>query len=134
MGPYMMYGLIGFLVCVVASRLLAERGLAKLTAEQKANLVDRFSNQRKYSMVPLVVLLVAFFAGVKAMPEQAPLLVNLLLALVVIYVLGSGVMGYRALKGMKCPPEYIRNYLAARTLSTAGMLVFLFSMLTGRTI
>jgi hypothetical protein len=133
MGPYMMYGLIGFLVCIAASRLLAERGLAKLTVEEKALLIDRFSNQRKYSMVPLIIMLAAFFGALKLTPEQTPLLVNALLVLSVLYVLASGALGYRTLKAMNCPPEYIGNYLAARTLSTVGMVIFFVSLFLGRT-
>jgi len=131
MGPYSIYGLVVFLLCIIGSRFLAEKGLARLSPEQKVELLSRFAGQRKYGLLPLVGLLVAFFVAMRLFPEHSFMLVVALLVHTVVYTLGVSIMGYRSLAAMDCPRFYIRTYLGARIVSTLGMILLFLSIVVG---
>jgi len=56
-----MSGLIVLLVAIVVSRMLSERGYRTLDADAKLRLMDGFSKTRSYSMIPLLVLIGAYW-------------------------------------------------------------------------
>lgn len=120
----MTIGVVVLLLAVFGGRLINERGMSVLTPEQKARFIDAFSTQRKYSLLPLiaVVLLSAAFPG--RLPIWA------LLSALVAYVVAISVLGVRKMRSIELPGSYIRSYTTSQAFQIGGLLVY-FALLQG---
>jgi hypothetical protein len=121
-----MLGVGVLLAAVFAGRLINERGMRVLNPEQKARFVDAFATERKYSMVPLLAVVVVFIAYPGRLPMWA-----LLLALLG-YVIAMSIFSVRKMRSIALPDSYVRAYTAARALQVGGLIVY-FGIVRGWT-
>ncbi len=119
----MTYGLIAFLVGIIASRFLAEKGYATLTGDEKTRLMDGFSQHRKYSLIPLAVIVILYMGAMQVVPHSHRELTWALLAGTVLYLVATTVWMQRRLRALDLPPAYVRTFLLARAISFVGVLV-----------
>lgn len=117
---------LAFAVAVVINRLLAEKALKLLSAEEKVKLLDSFSSSRVYSVVLMLIFVLAFFASSKAWPEYGTTLVWGLLVLLVLMSLGNGVFSYMKLRKLSIPKRYISNFLIRCIVYYGALSVLLF--------
>jgi hypothetical protein len=125
----MEYGLVAFLVAIVAARYLAERGFSTLDIEQKTRLVDGFTSHRKFSLVPIALFVVVYLGATRLFPDALRELTYAMFGITIIYVFGSGVWMARRLQSLEMSARYVRTFLWARALSTAGVLALFGAML-----
>ena len=127
----MEYGLVAFLVAIVAARYVAERGLAALSTEQKTRLVDGFASHRKFSLMPVALLVVLYLGATRLFPDALRELTYVVFGATLVYVLASSLWSQRRLRSLEMPGAYVRTFFWARALSTAGVLALFGAMLWG---
>jgi hypothetical protein len=117
-------GLLAFFAAFIAGRFIHERALRALTAEQKGQMMDAFSRQRQFSLVPLlaVVVLALVFPGL--IPFWA------LLPLLLLYIVGTLVYALRKMRTLELPQSYVRTYSTSQAVQFGGVL-FYFATLRG---
>ena len=67
--PYFIVGLMGLFAGIYAGRVIMERALRLLTAEDKLKLIDGFTNLRVFESIPLLLVL-ALMVGVLFLPHE----------------------------------------------------------------
>jgi len=127
----MTYGLIAFLVGIVASRYLSERGYSTLSDAEKTRLMDGFSQHRKYSLIPLVLYVLLYLGAVRLFPEHHRDLTHILLGGTVVYMTSTSIWMKRRLKALEIPPSYVKTFLWARGISFVAVLVMFGSFAWG---
>jgi hypothetical protein len=109
------------LAAIILSRLVSERALALLSAEQKGRLLEVTSPIRKYGL--LVVVAVFIFAVKK------PLLLSIGLLL---YLVGThAVIAFQA-KKLGLPAGYLKMYAASAGISLVGVVAYFVVLSYGR--
>ena len=132
MGTYGMIGVLAFVASFVASRFLSEKAYKLLTADDKVRLMDAFSGFRKYSLVPLLVLMGGFYLIVMKLPEYRMTAVIGLLVITVVYVAVMNLFNVKVLKALNLPGAFVRGFVLSRTLTMLGMLAMFASIFIGR--
>src|SRR2546422_66610 len=79
--------LVIFLVCVAVGRILSEKAMRLLSADEKVRLLDALSGLRAFSFIPLIVIVVLVFGMPRWLPDAASWLYLAGLALVLAYAL-----------------------------------------------
>jgi hypothetical protein len=113
------------LICMIASRMLAERAHRELSAEEKARMMDAFSGMRVWAFVPLVLIALAVVFGPMASWVWADLLPPAGIAAFAVYMGVLHVMVAQGLKRAGLPEGYRRRFLWSRHVSHAGLLLLL---------
>ncbi|MGK3959609.1 hypothetical protein WMF38_42015 [Sorangium sp. So ce118] len=127
-GTWQFAWLIVSLLLIVGSRVMNERALSALSASDKARLVDGFSKQRLYILVPVIALLIVNYAAIKLAPEHTMEISAAVIALTVALLIAGNVLAVRKLRSLGLPGSYIRKYLASRAVSLAAMLLLVGSV------
>ncbi len=122
--PY--FGLAVFAVSYILSRIINERGLKMLNAEEKARLIDGFSTYRVFSSVAVIVVLALLIVSERFL-KQLPPEYNLAFPLAILSVLFSlNFIGYKKLTTLNLPGQYLKIYLVSIFVQFFGIL-FLFA-------
>ncbi|XXY53115.1 hypothetical protein WME91_18470 [Sorangium sp. So ce269] len=127
-GTWQFAWLIVSLLLIVGSRVMNERALSALSASDKARLVDGFSKQRIYTLVPVIALLIVNYAAIKLAPERTTEIFAVVIALTVALLIAGNVIAMRKLRSLGLPGSYIRKYLASRAVSLVAMLLLVGSV------
>ncbi len=112
------------LAAVIAGRLINEHGMRALNQEQKARFVDAFATERKYSLLPLLAVIVVSVAYPGRFPMWALLLVLL------GYLVATSIFSVRKMRSIALPDSYVSAYTAARALQVGGLIVY-FAIIRG---
>ena len=126
----LLFGLLAFACAVVISRLLAEKALKRLSTEEKAKLLDSFSGHRIFSVVSMLIVVLAFFAASRAWPESSQSLVWGLLILMVVMSIGNGLFSYAKLRKLSAPKDYVANFLIRCVVYYCGLVILLYVLAT----
>jgi hypothetical protein len=124
----MVFAFLVFACAVVINRLLAEKALKRLSVEEKAKLLDSFSGNRVFSVVLMLIVVVAFFIVSKAWPDFGSTLVWGLLVLLLLMSIGNGLFSYLKLKKLSVPKQYISNFLIRCLVYYGALSLLLFIM------
>ncbi|XYH95315.1 hypothetical protein ACMHYB_47145 [Sorangium sp. So ce1128] len=127
-GTWQFAWLIVSLLLIVGSRVMSERALSALSASDKARLVDGFSKQRMYILVPVIALLVLNYAAIKLAPERTTEIFAAVIALTIALLIAGNFLALRKLRSLGLPGSYIRKYLAARAVSLVAMMLLVGSV------
>jgi hypothetical protein len=103
-----------FIVSLVISRLVSERGLAMLSTEQKGQIVEEMASFRKYGVVVLLVLVLLTFKTPALLVAGAFIFVTVRLALI-----------SRQTHRLSLPRGYLKFSAASTGLTLAGMCAYL---------
>jgi hypothetical protein len=123
-------GVLVFLGAMVINRVLAEKALRRLSTEEKARLLDSFSNHRIYSMVLLVILVLLYVIASKILPELRLKLAWGLFGLVILSSIVTTILSYVKLKSLAVPTHYVNNFLIRSCLHFAGLVFLVFTFVT----
>lgn len=118
-------GFVILLCCVTLSRVISEKGLRKLSAEQKVRLLDSFSKMRMYYTIPLIVLLGVFFFLEYQFKELSFYWFWGFMVLIIAFQLAMTYVIVKKLKSINMPLEYIRKAIFARWIIFAGLIVLI---------
>lgn len=113
-------GLVALFGAIIAGRVLSEKAMKQLNADQKVQLMDAFSGIRKYSLIPLVVILVGYLLMVNAKVLTGAWGHVIFLGGIVAYLLVSQIITYRRLRRLSLPEEYIRTFRFSQVIVLLG--------------
>ncbi len=116
-------------VCIVISRIMSEKGLKTLSPEQKVSLLDEFSNQRKYSFIPIILILIVYIVVVHFFPEQSVTLYLVFIFCLLAYLVIMNIVTSKKLKKLGLPKSCLKLYLASRFVYYFGLVIFLGSII-----
>lgn len=121
-------GVIIFLAITVYNRFITEKAMGMLSNEQKGELLNRFASVRKWNIVLLAGIILAFL-GLSEFTQmtQTPLMIGYFAALL-IYTVATGYISYQTQLKLDFPKEYfakIRITLLLRTISLIILVVAL---------
>ena len=120
----MMAGLIFMFGCTLVSRIMREKSLQLLTAEQKVQLVDSFSRSRVRNLAGLFgVVIIYFLASRLEMSVQITYLIALVIPMVGLLV-WSHIASVTKLRALSIPDAYIRTFHRAQLLTYVGLATF----------
>ncbi len=122
-------GVFVFLGVMIVNRILAEKALKPLTAEEKARLLDSFSGYRIYSMLILVVLAIGFFVASKAAADLRPTVTWGLFGFVIVWFIGTLVFSYAKLKRLNVARSYVNNFILRSGLQFVALVFLAFTFL-----
>ena len=125
-GPDPLFNFIFLIVAIVISRVIMERALRQLSADEKARLLDSFSGYRTWNLAAVLLLAVLYFAGMRYLPEWRLTWDLLFLASFLTAILAVSVFSYRKLKTLNLPTGYIRSYLFSLGIQYVGV-AFVFA-------
>jgi len=119
--------MIGFLVMMVtmlAARMINEKAMKKLSAEEKGLLVDGFASNRMWSMGLIILLIAGYFLVLRF--ELVNVFVGLVtyLVLLAVFITVQFVTADRKLKELGLPMDYMRSYRTSVLLRVGGMVLF----------
>jgi hypothetical protein len=121
-------------ILIIASRVLLERHLRNLTAEQKGVLIDEFAAQRMYSYVPMVVIFLASVGAMYAFPLSSQPILWATWAALGIYIVILSVASGRKLRSLKMPLPYIRAYVISRMIQVVALILIFVSFSVSRAV
>lgn len=122
--------LIVLIASIVVRRVLSERALKHLSSRQKAALVDAFSGQRAFGLVPPLVLLAVFFVVLKYTRISPSAVTIAYWIALLIYILFNFVYTQRTLKKLSLPTAYVQQFGIARSVQYVGLGVLFYSVFT----
>ncbi len=113
---------------LIASRIIQERALAKLSTEAKGRLVEAFAAHRMVALVPLAAIAALYFAMASLDVLTTKTLLALYIPLVLLFVAGSQLYVHRKLRTLGLDPGYRRAHAIGRGLGLLGVAVLLLAV------
>jgi hypothetical protein len=124
----LIFGFVVFAGAVVVNRLLSERALKQLSAEEKVRLLDSFSGNRVFYVIAMLILILAFFVGSKVWPELGATIVRAFVIVLALMSIGNGVFSYMKLKSLSAPKSYVSSFLVRSLVYYGALLLLLFTI------
>ena len=117
---------LGLIVAIIASRIVSENALKKLSNDEKGILLDSFSAYRLYNTVVILGLFVMYFAATNYFPQSYSILTLIFIVLFFIVSVTISVLSYKKLKSINMPEGYIKSFLMSMAIQYTGVwIVFL---------
>jgi uncharacterized membrane protein YhaH (DUF805 family) len=128
--PY--FGIAVFAVAYMISRIVAERALRRLSAEEQARLVSGFSGLRIFSAVIVLLFVFIFLAAENFFTDlSAGMRIGFPIAIFSLLLILSFIT-YKKLRDLKISESYIRTYLLSLVIQYLGLaILFLPNILQG---
>lgn len=117
-------GLVVFIASFIAARIINERALKKLEKEEAARLLKGFSRFRIYSLLGIVVIVVAYIAEPLFLPGRKYLTPPVLMGVLVAFLLMTSTIAFRKLKKLGMPDSYVNKHLLATFIQYTGIFIF----------
>ncbi len=119
-------GFAVFILCLIGSRIIAEKGIKVLTIEEKGKLVDSFSSMRAYNLIPIVLLVLVYYILLTKTSLNEELVngvywAGLLLYVVIIYILTN-----KKLVSLDLPSKYVKIFNISRIIQYIGIAILFF--------
>jgi hypothetical protein len=128
--PIFYVGIAGLFAGLIASRVLCERAVRLLSAQEKLTLLDNFSRLRAYGAIPLLLVAGIFFA-IASLPES--IMLPLYFggwALLAGYIAWQSLYVHKRLRELGISEAYRAAFTRAQWCSRAGFIA-LFACMTG---
>ncbi len=117
------FSFIGLIVAIIASRILSERAIKKLSNDEKGRLLDSFSGYRLYNTIVILGLFVVYFVATNYYPQNYSVLTLILIVLFFTVSITITVLSYSKLKSIDMPVSYINNFLLSMAIQYAGIVI-----------
>ncbi|QDV46755.1 hypothetical protein Enr13x_66640 [Stieleria neptunia] len=121
-------GFIALIFAIVVSRFISERAYRDLDSDQKLRLMDGFSSTRMYSMVPLLILVAAFWYLTTKTELDKSLITTAYFGLLIVYVVVRTILNQRKLLALEMPDTYRRMFMTAQAVSLVGVAWFFYTI------
>jgi len=123
-----MSGFVALLAAIVASRMINERGYRLLDSDAKLRLMDGFSKTRSYSMIPLLILIAAYWYLITQTSLDKQLLNIGYFGLLIVYVVVRSILNQTKLTQLAMPADYRRMFSIGQVVSFLGIAWFFFAV------
>jgi hypothetical protein len=117
-----------FITAIVTSRILAERGMRKLSTVDKGRLVEAFSSFRMVALIPIAAMAALYFAVMQVDGLSLGTMLAIYLPASLLFAIGANVFVYRKLHALALDPEYIRSYVIGRSLVFGALAVMFLAI------
>ncbi|MFC4994761.1 hypothetical protein [Rubritalea tangerina] len=121
-------GFIALLGAIFISRLLNEKAYKSLSDEEKLRLMDGFSSNRTYSMIPLIVLIGAYFLLMKVEAVDKGILSLTYFLLLAVFIITRIVFNQRKLTSLNLPDSYKSKFKLSQIISLVGVAWFFYTI------
>lgn len=128
MSKFLIISIVVLCVCIVISRIISEKGLKILSPEQKANLLDEFSNQRKYSLIPIIFFFIAYMVVFPYFPEHSVVCYLAFVLCILLYLGVIHLVTSKKLNKLSIPKSCLKLYATSRIVYYLGLVIFLGSI------
>ena len=118
------YYLLGFFALIYIARMMGEKAVKMLNAEQKAGLIDLFAKQRKFGTLIVFVLVAAFLVVLQFKLIEPMIAFSAYFGIMLLYMVFRNYQTYSKLKANDYPQEYINKFMSASILATLGIATF----------
>jgi hypothetical protein len=118
------YYLIGFIVFIYIARLLGDKALKHLNADQKAGLIDLFTEDRRYGGIAIFCMVIGFLIIIQFDLLDTVVAFTGYFILMIVIMTVKALRTNAKLKANDYPPEYTRTVLIASAFATLGILIF----------
>ncbi len=122
-------GVFVLFAAIVIARVIHERAFRALDSEAKLRLMDGFSRSRAYSMVPLLILIGAYWYFMSHSSLDRGLLGVAYFGLLIVYIVVRSLWNQVKLVQLDMPAEYRRMFTMAQVVSLLGVAWFFFAVL-----
>jgi hypothetical protein len=112
------------------SRFVSEKALKILDNEEKAKLLDSFSNFRKYSQIPVIVVFILYLIINYINPPFADIAFIFLISIFLIFMFLTHFLINKKLSSMNLPKAYIKKFNIARHIYNSGFVILGVLLLT----
>ncbi len=119
-------GILVLLGAVIVSRFVSEKATRFLNDDQKTALMEGFAKYRLYFLLPIVLVIVLYYAGVKLLPNLRSQVTLACVALLVVYVIVTNALMLKKLRELAMPAEYTRRFFLARAILYASLVAFIY--------
>jgi uncharacterized membrane protein len=110
-----------FFATLIFSRIVGERALKQLNAEEKSRLLDSFSSYRLYNTYVSVGLVIAYFVLADYVWQGSATLILVFLVLFVAASATASVLSYRKLKSLNMPESYNKSFFLRLGIQYVGL-------------
>ncbi|MGB7343703.1 MAG: hypothetical protein WBD20_05800 [Pirellulaceae bacterium] len=121
-------GFIALIAAIIVSRFISERAYRELDSDQKLRLMDGFSSTRMYSMIPLLVLVGAFWYLMTKTDINKSTITFAYFGLLIVYVVVRTILNQCKLVMLEMPARYQRTFMIAQAVSLVGVAWFFYTM------
>ena len=122
-------GVFVLFAAIVIGRVIHERAFRALDSEAKLRLMDGFSRSRAYSMVPVLILIGAYWYLRSHSSLDHGLLSVAYFGLLIVYIVVRSLWNQVKLAQLDMPAEYRRMFTIAQVVSLLGVAWFFFAVL-----
>jgi hypothetical protein len=119
-------GILAFLAAIIISRFISEKAAGFLSGEQKAALMEGFTRYRTLFLLPILLVILLFYAGVVTFPHLRGQVTLASFVLLLVYVVITNTLVFRKMKSLDLPADYTRRIILARLILYASLAVFMF--------
>ena len=123
-------GIMVLLAAFIAARFISEKATRFLEDAQKTTLMEGFSKYRLYFLLPIVLVIVLYYAGVKLFPYLRAQITLACVALLAVYVIITNALMLKKLRDLAMPVEYTRRFFLARAILYASLAAFIYIFAT----
>ena len=130
--PYQMIAIGLLLFAMLSSRRITQAATEALSDDERDKLYQLFSSLRKYSVIPIIVVFIGYFAALSFLRSRMEMVNNAFIAILVTYALiAYGLLMVRIHRS-DLPRQFVRKYIIGRLIVFAGLLIFVATVLAKR--
>lgn len=123
-----MIGVILMMVAILISRIVSEKALKKLNADQKTLLIDQFSSQRIWSLAMVILILVGYFLALKTRVLEPITMMTIYIVVLAVFMTIQIKSSISKLQRIEIGSAYIRSYKISAGIRTLGIAIFFVAM------
>ena len=116
-----------FIFALLISRVLNEKALKELSEKKKVEIIDEFSNMRKYSILPVVI----FIGGLYYFIDSTDINTNQIMYIYLLplaYILVSQTYIYKKLLNLDFPKSYVRKFVLSQIVMIMGIGILFYDI------
>ena len=119
-----MIGLVVMLIAILVSRMVSDRATKKLSAEEKAQLIDAFSSNRTWSLALMILLISGYFVVLRFELVDVFVGLGIYITLLVAFIAIQAITSHKKLARLGLPKEYITSHNVSTLIRFAGFAAF----------
>ncbi len=125
MSDFSIVGIAVLFISIIFSRIISEKAFIQLSPEQKISIVDSFSKMRIYNLIPIAIILLAFFLLEKFLSLNNSVVDFSFLAALSVFLIIFQLLSVRKLKKLDLPEKYINKYFFSRLIVMSGFIFWI---------
>jgi hypothetical protein len=118
-------GMIGFLLCFLASRIVSTQASKRLDAEVRHRIYDAFASQNTLRTIIAVVICIGYFAAISYLRSYTTIISTTFIVLFLAYLIVNLFITNQRLHSVAAPTDYINSIMMSWILYFVGFLALI---------